>query len=76
MSKIELTTEILDKHTEAEIIEHLTKTMGGVVQNYKVAFQSGRSDAIWGSFGDIMLVYDFLREMKRRNDARDAMKES
>lgn len=73
---MDIVKEMLDKHNNDEVIAYLSKTMNGIVQNYKVAFQSGRSDAIWGSFGDIMLVYDFLREMKRRNDARDAMKES
>jgi len=73
---MDIAKEMLDKHNDAEVIAYLSKTMNGIVQNYKIAFQVGRSDALWGSFGDIMLVSDFLREIKKRNDARDAMKES
>ena len=73
---MDIVKEMLDKHNNDEVVAYLSKTMNGIVQNYKIALQSGRSDALWGSFGDIMLVNDFLREIKRRNDARDAMKES
>lgn len=73
---MDIVKEMLDKHNNDEVVAYLSKTMNGIVQNYRIALQSGRSDALWGSFGDIMLVNDFLREIKRRNDARDAMKES
>lgn len=73
---MDIVKEMLDKHNNDEVVAYLSKTMNGIVQNYRIALQSGRSDALWGSFGDIMLVNDFLREIKKRNDARDAMKES
>lgn len=71
---MDIVKEMLDKHNNDDVIAYLSKTMNGIVQNYRIALQSGRSDALWGSFGDIMLVNDFLREIKKRNDARDAMK--
>lgn len=73
---MDIVKEMLDKHSNEEVVAYLNKMMNGIIQNYKLGFQTGRSEALWGSFGDIVQVSEFLREMKKRNDARDAMKES
>lgn len=73
---MDLTKEIVDKHSTEEIIAYLSKMMNGIIQNYKLGFQTGRPEALWGSFGDIVQVSELLREMKRRNAERDALKEA
>lgn len=73
---MDIVKEMLDRHSNEEVVAYLNKMMNGIIQNYKLGFQTGRSEALWGSFGDIVQVSEFLREMKKRNDARDAMKES
>ena len=73
---MDIVKEMLDRHSNEEVVAYLNKMMNGIIQNYKLGFQTGRPEALWGSFGDIVQVSEFLREIKKRNDARDAMKES
>lgn len=71
---MDIVKEILERHDDREIIAHLDKILGGIIKNYKIALTTGRNEAIWGSFGDIMQVYEIVHEMRRRDSAREAQK--
>ena len=72
---IDMIGEMLERHNDREVIDHLASIMAGVLKNYKTAFEQGQPEVLWGNLGDISLVATTLRTMKKRNDAREAQKE-
>lgn len=73
---INVVGEIIEKHSDEEIIAHLDKIVAGVVKNYTVALDKGNSDILWANLGDLTQVASILRGMRKRNEAREAQKES
>lgn len=73
---INVVGEIIEKHSDEEIIAHLEKIVAGVVKNYTVALDKGNSDILWANLGDLTQVASILRGMRKRNEAREAQKES
>lgn len=73
MAKINLVAETLERHTDQEVIEHLSKVMLGVVKNYKVAFEKGDSSVLWGNLGDLELVTSMLSAMNKKNQERNVV---
>ncbi len=73
---INIIGEIIEKHSDEEIIAHLEKIVAGVVKNYTVALDKGNSDILWANLGDLTQVASILRGMRKRNEAREAQKES
>lgn len=67
--------DIVDKYTTEQIIAHLDNIMTGVLQNYRTSVKAGQPQMTWGSIGDIAQAKEILREMKQRNDAREAIKQ-
>ncbi len=73
---INIIGEIIEKHSDEEIIAHLEKIVAGVVKNYTVALDKGNSDILWANLGDLTQVASILRGMRKRNEARETQKES
>lgn len=73
---INIIGEIIEKHSDEEIIAHLDKIVAGVVKNYTVALDKGNSDILWANLGDLTQVASILRGMRKRDEARKAQKES
>lgn len=73
---INVVGELIEKHSDEEIIAHLDKIVAGVVKNYTVALDKGNSDILWANLGDLTQVASILRGMRKRNEAREAQKES
>lgn len=73
---INVVGELIEKHSDEEIIAHLDKIVSGVVKNYTVALDKGNSDILWANLGDLTQVASILRGMRKRNEAREAQKES
>lgn len=73
---INIIGEIIEKHSDEEIIAHLEKIVAGVVKNYTVALDKGDSDILWANLGDLTQVASILKGMRKRNEAREAQKES
>lgn len=73
---INVVGELIEKHSDEEIIAHLEKIVSGVVKNYTVALDKGNSDILWANLGDLTQVASILRGMRKRNEARKAQKES
>lgn len=74
MSKIDIEQEIIDRHSNEEVVAYLDKILTGLVQNYNTASKLNNPAFLWGSYGDIMLVSTIVRKMKKRNDAVEAQK--
>lgn len=72
MAKVNITNEIIERHSTEEIVEHLSTVMRGVVQNYKVAIEKGDASLLYGCLGDITQVTSILVTMKKRNEERVA----
>ena len=72
---MDLAKDIVDKYTTEQIIAYLNKALGGVVKNYNIGLKFGRPEFLWSSFVDIVQAKEILREMKERNDAREAAKQ-
>lgn len=73
---INVVGELIEKHSDEEIIAHLDKIVSGVVKNYTVALDKGTSDILWANLGDLTQAASILRGLKKRNEARDAQKNS
>lgn len=73
---VNIEKDILEKHTDQEIIAFLHKVMAGVVKNYNSGLSANSSKYLWGSFADVVMVKSILSEMKQRNDAKEALKQN
>ena len=73
---IDIVGDMLKNHTDEEIIAHLYKAISGIVKNYSVSVKLNQPEILWGTFGDLTLVADVLRNMKRRNDEQAAKRQS
>lgn len=73
---VDIEKELLEKHTDEEIVAFLYKVVNGITKNYAIGLSENNSNFLWGSYGDIVLVRSILGEMKKRNDAIEAQKQS
>lgn len=67
--KVDIVKDVLEKHTDEEIIAFLLEAMKGVQRNYKNSVELKQPETLWSSLGDIIMVTAILREIKARNDA-------
>lgn len=68
--------DIVDKYTTEQIVDYLYTTLSGVLQNYKASIRAYQPQVTWGSIGDIAQAKEILHEIKKRNDAKEAMKQN
>lgn len=73
--KVDITKELLDNHSDEEIISYISKVLNGVVQNYQIALKANQPEALWSNLGDITMVSSILKAIKARNDAREAQRQ-
>lgn len=73
---MDIAKDIVDKYTTEQIIAYLDSLMAGVLKNYQTSVKANQAHIIWGNLGDIAQVRSILREMKKRNDAKEAMKQN
>lgn len=73
---IDIEKEIVERHSQEEIIAYLDKVLTGLVQNYNTASKTSSSAHLWGSYGDVMHVASIVRNMKNKNDAIEAQKQN
>ena len=70
--KVDIVSELLNNHSDEEIIAYLDSLATGVLQNYKTATKQKQSELLYGNLGDIALIASVIRSMKQRNDARES----
>lgn len=70
MAKINPITEMMQTHSDPEIIEYLYRLMVGVLKNYKNSVSSKTPEMTWASLGDIENVVSTLQAMYKRDQAR------
>lgn len=66
---VNLTEDVL-RHKDEEIIEHLYRTMSGVVKNYGSAAEKSAPELLYANLGDIVMVTQILKAMDKRNKDR------
>lgn len=76
MAKINPVAEMLQTHSDSEIIEHLYRLMVGVAKNYKVSVEKKAPEITWASLGDIDSVLSVLQAMYKRDQARLAQSQA
>ena len=74
--KIDIVKEMLNNHSDEEIIAYLDKVATGVVNNYETAANANQPQLLFSNLGDITMVATILRAMKTRNETREALKQS
>lgn len=72
---MDITKDIVDKYSTEQIVKHLDSVLLGVLQNYKTAIKNNQPQVLFGSLGDIVQAREILHEMRKRNDAREAIRE-
>lgn len=70
MAKINPITEMMQTHSDPEIVEYLYRLMVGVLKNYKNSVSSKTPEMTWASLGDIENVVSTLQAMYKRDQAR------
>lgn len=58
------------KYGDDEIVEYIEGVMAVAIKNYKTTIESKQPELLWASYGDISLVYNVLKALKRRNKER------
>lgn len=76
MKPIDIEQEIIDNHSDEEVIAYLDKVATGLVQNYNTASKTNNPAFLWGSYGDVMMISTIIRKIKVRNDTIEAQKQS
>lgn len=73
---INVVGELIEKHSDDEIIAYLDKIISGVVKNYNTSLEKGDSNILWSNLGDLVQVAAILRGLRKRNEAREAVKKA
>lgn len=73
---INVVGELIEKHSDEEIIAYLEKLLSAILQNYQTALKVNQSEILWANFGDLRQAVSVLKGLKKRNEAREAQKES
>lgn len=75
MAKVEIVKELLNNHSDEEIIAYLDSVTTGIVKNYKVAANANQPQLLFGNLGDVTMIATIIRAMKVRNDNIAAQKQ-
>lgn len=70
-----LAADLLDKYTQEQVVAYLDKLLSGVLKNYHTAIKVNQPEVLFGNLGDVAQARDIIHEMRKRNDAREAMKQ-
>lgn len=73
--KVDITKELLNNHSDEEIVAYLDSVLTGLLQNYRTATKQNQPELLYGNLGDLVLVASVVRAMKQRNDAREVQKQ-
>lgn len=76
MAKVDIVKELLEKHTDEEIIAYLDSMATGLLQNYRTATKQNQPQLLFGNLGDLVMIASVLRAMKQRNDNVEAQRQS
>lgn len=74
--KIDIVKELLEKHTDEEIIAYLDNMATGILQNYRTATKQNQPQLLFGNLGDLVMITSVLRAMKQRNDNVEAQRQN
>lgn len=73
---MDIAKDIVDKYTTEQIVAYLDRLSGGVLKNYQTAIKVNQPEVLFGDLGDIAQIRSVLHEMNKRNQEREALKES
>lgn len=72
--KIDITKELLNNHSDEEMIVYLDSVITGILQNYRTAIKQNQSELLYGNLGDLTMIASIIRAIKQRNEVRESMK--
>lgn len=70
MAKIDIASEIITRHTDAELVEYMYRTTVGVLKNYKTALEQKDPNILWVNVSDIEMVGSILKAMNKREQEK------
>ena len=73
--KIDIVKEMLEKHSDEEVISYLDSVITGLLQNYRTATKQNQPELLYGNLGDLAMMAAIIRAMKQRNEARESQKQ-
>ena len=74
--RIDIVKELLERHTDEEIIAYLDNMATGILQNYRTATKQNQPQLLFGNLGDLVMITSVLRAMKQRNDNVEAQRQN
>ena len=73
---MDIAKDIVDKYSSEQIVAYLDSIMAGVLKNYRTAVEKGTTELLFANLGDIAQVRSVLREIRKRDEAREAAKDA
>lgn len=73
---MDIAKDIVDKYTIEQIVVYLDRLSAGVLKNYQTAIKVNQPQILFGDLGDIAQIRSILHEINKRNQEREALKES
>lgn len=73
---MDIAKDIVDKYTIDQIVAYLDKLSSGVLKNYQTAIKLNQPQILFGDLGDIAQIRAILHEINKRNQEREAAKQS
>lgn len=73
---MDIAKDIVEKYSVEQIVAYLDKVCNGVLKNYQTAIKVNQPEVLFGDLGDIAQMRSILHEMNKRNQEREALKES
>lgn len=71
---MDIAKDIVEKYPIEQVIDYLDRLSAGVLKNYQTAIKANQPAILFSCVGDLAQIHSILREMKKRNDAREAAK--
>ena len=72
---MDLAKDVVDKYSMEQIIAYLDSRLAGVLQNYEKAVKKEQPQILFINKGEIDHIKSIIHEIRKRNDAREAMRE-
>lgn len=71
-----LASDLLDKYNQEQVTAYMDKLAVNILNNYKAAIKVNQPHILFSSLGDIAQLREIIHEMKKRDEAREAMKQA
>lgn len=70
-----LASDLLDKYSQEQVTAYMDRLAANILKNYQTAIKINQPQILFCSLGDVAQLREILHEMRKRDEAREAMKQ-